>query len=99
MCISKIKTRYAFYNAAVDALEAALRDQAATTSKKTRFQMDVLTPELNPCMDAFRVGTLLEMVHERERGRERMRGGNKCGWGERVSVLVGTYRKWARASK
>jgi hypothetical protein len=24
--------------------------------------MDVLTPELNPYMDAFRVGTLLEMV-------------------------------------
>jgi hypothetical protein len=54
-----VATRFVFYDAAVYALEAALRDKS---SSNRRYQMQVLTPELNPYMDAFRIGTLLEMV-------------------------------------
>lgn len=61
---------------------------------KKRFQMDVLTPELNPFMDAFRVGTLLEMV------LENMRGGQGCGKGCLQGVgmgeEIGSIDKWAR---
>jgi len=57
-----LATRYYFYDAAVAAVEAALRDP--DPSLKARMQMQVLTPELNPTTDSYRVGTLLELVRE-----------------------------------
>jgi len=60
---NKIETRQYFYDQAVAAVEAALTDRDKD-SVVSRMQMTVLTPELNPSMDSYRVGTLLEMVRD-----------------------------------
>lgn len=47
-----------FYNDVVKATKLAIED------KKTRLQIDINIPELNPEMDVYRIGTLMELVRE-----------------------------------
>ncbi|KAF0900926.1 hypothetical protein E2562_037020 [Oryza meyeriana var. granulata] len=47
-----------FYNDVLEATRHAVED------KKTRLQIDINIPELNPEMDVYRVGTLMELVRE-----------------------------------
>ena len=54
---NSLDTRYVFYDAVVEAVEKALRDPASPK----RMRVDLATPELDPSMDSFRIGTLLEV--------------------------------------
>ncbi|XP_020407242.1 probable adenylate kinase 5, chloroplastic isoform X5 [Zea mays] len=47
-----------FYNDVLKATKLAIED------KKTRLQIDINIPELNPEMDVYRIGTLMELVRE-----------------------------------
>uniref|UniRef100_A0A0E0EJZ2 adenylate kinase n=1 Tax=Oryza meridionalis TaxID=40149 RepID=A0A0E0EJZ2_9ORYZ len=47
-----------FYNDVLVATRHAVED------KKTRLQIDINIPELNPEMDVYRIGTLMELVRE-----------------------------------
>ncbi|CAL4997978.1 unnamed protein product [Urochloa decumbens] len=47
-----------FYNDVLQATKRAIED------KKTRLQIDINIPELNPEMDVYRIGTLMELVRE-----------------------------------
>ncbi|KAL6599008.1 hypothetical protein ACP70R_045872 [Stipagrostis hirtigluma subsp. patula] len=47
-----------FYDDVVKATRRAVED------KKTRLQIDINIPELNPEMDVYRIGTLMELVRE-----------------------------------
>ncbi|KAK3121458.1 hypothetical protein QOZ80_8BG0653710 [Eleusine coracana subsp. coracana] len=47
-----------FYDDVVKATRLAVED------KKTRLQIDINIPELNPEMDVYRIGTLMELVRE-----------------------------------
>ncbi|XP_066379650.1 probable adenylate kinase 5, chloroplastic isoform X1 [Miscanthus floridulus] len=47
-----------FYNDVLQATKLAIED------KKTRLQIDINIPELNPEMDVYRIGTLMELVRE-----------------------------------
>ncbi|KAF8701415.1 hypothetical protein HU200_033578 [Digitaria exilis] len=47
-----------FYDDVVQATKRAIED------KKTRLQIDINIPELNPEMDVYRIGTLMELVRE-----------------------------------
>lgn len=47
-----------FYSDVVQATKRAIED------KKTRLQIDINIPELNPEMDVYRIGTLMELVRE-----------------------------------
>uniref|UniRef100_J3MRV4 adenylate kinase n=1 Tax=Oryza brachyantha TaxID=4533 RepID=J3MRV4_ORYBR len=47
-----------FYNDVLEATRHAIED------KKTRLQVDINIPELNPEMDVYRIGTLMELVRE-----------------------------------
>ncbi|XP_021319891.1 probable adenylate kinase 5, chloroplastic isoform X3 [Sorghum bicolor] len=47
-----------FYNDVVKATKLAIED------KKTRLQIDINIPELNPEVDVYRIGTLMELVRE-----------------------------------
>ena len=60
---NQLGTRQFFYDSAVSAVESALTDPDRK-SLVPRMSMTVLTPELNPSMDSYRIGTLLEMVRE-----------------------------------
>mmetsp|Transcript_2582 Transcript_2582/g.7321 ORF Transcript_2582/g.7321 Transcript_2582/m.7321 type:complete len:355 (+) Transcript_2582:136-1200(+) len=50
--------RYHFYNLATKAAKGALE------AGESRIQMRLTIPELNPEMDVYRIGTMLEMVRE-----------------------------------
>ena len=58
-----VTTREHFYDRAVEAVESVLRDKDKAEIA-SRMSMTILTPELNPMMDSYRIGTLLEMVRE-----------------------------------
>ncbi|KAK8450903.1 hypothetical protein SEVIR_6G119900v4 [Setaria viridis] len=47
-----------FYDDVLQATKRAIED------KKTRLQIDINIPELNPEMDVYRIGTLMELVRE-----------------------------------
>ncbi|PUZ50883.1 hypothetical protein GQ55_6G107600 [Panicum hallii var. hallii] len=47
-----------FYDDVLHATKRAIED------KKTRLQIDINIPELNPEMDVYRIGTLMELVRE-----------------------------------
>eukprot|EP00288_Rhodomonas_lens_P016385 CAMPEP_0177709156 /NCGR_PEP_ID=MMETSP0484_2-20121128/10654_1 /TAXON_ID=354590 /ORGANISM="Rhodomonas lens, Strain RHODO" /LENGTH=618 /DNA_ID=CAMNT_0019220757 /DNA_START=17 /DNA_END=1873 /DNA_ORIENTATION=+ len=53
-----------FYRDACDAVQVALEDEELLKSTNGRLRMEVVPPELNPEMDTFRVGTMLELVRE-----------------------------------
>ena len=48
------------YESATDAVRKAIRDP--TIPNKSRMQMKVNFPEVNPAFDTYRIGTILEMV-------------------------------------
>ncbi|VAI42896.1 unnamed protein product [Triticum turgidum subsp. durum] len=47
-----------FYDDVIQATKRAIED------KKTRLQIDINIPELNPEMDVYRIGTLMELVRD-----------------------------------
>lgn len=49
-----------FYESATDAVRKAIKDP--TIPNKSRMQMTVNFPEVNPKFDTYRIGTILEMV-------------------------------------
>ncbi|EKX43070.1 hypothetical protein GUITHDRAFT_110795 [Guillardia theta CCMP2712] len=53
-----------FYRDVCDAVQVALQDSRFLESCAGRLKIECVPPELNPEMDSFRVGTMLEMVRE-----------------------------------
>ncbi|KAJ1492787.1 hypothetical protein T484DRAFT_1770435, partial [Baffinella frigidus] len=53
-----------FYRDACDAVQVALQDPELIAKANGRFKIECVPPEINPEMDTFRVGTMLEMVRE-----------------------------------
>ena len=53
-----------FYRDACDAVQVALENADVCKRANGRFRIECAPPELNPEMDTFRVGTMLELVRE-----------------------------------
>ena len=53
-----------FYRDVCDAVQVALEDESLVSACQGRLRIECLPPELNPEMDTFRSGTMLELVRE-----------------------------------
>eukprot|EP00285_Hemiselmis_virescens_P003000 CAMPEP_0173412868 /NCGR_PEP_ID=MMETSP1356-20130122/80508_1 /TAXON_ID=77927 ORGANISM="Hemiselmis virescens, Strain PCC157" /NCGR_SAMPLE_ID=MMETSP1356 /ASSEMBLY_ACC=CAM_ASM_000847 /LENGTH=618 /DNA_ID=CAMNT_0014374811 /DNA_START=145 /DNA_END=2001 /DNA_ORIENTATION=+ len=53
-----------FYRDACDAVQVALLDDQLMNETRGRIRIECVPPEINPEMDTFRVGTMLELVRE-----------------------------------
>jgi len=53
-----------FYRDICDAVQVAVEDKELLSSCKGRLKIECVPPELNPEMDTFRSGTMLELVRE-----------------------------------